>query len=47
MQKDVTVEQMKQYIKAVYNRQTEENRKKLDAYAAMLRDVQLAREKAD
>ena len=47
MQKDVTVEQMKQYIKAVYNSQTEETRKKLDAYAAMLRDNQLAQEKAD
>lgn len=47
MQKDVAVEQLKQYIEAVYNSETEENRKKLDAYAAMLRDVQLAQEKAD
>lgn len=47
MQNDVTVEQMKQYIKAVYNDQTEENRRKLDAYAEMLRDVQFTQEKTD
>ena len=46
MQNDVTVEQMKQYIKAVYNDQTKENKRKLNAYAAMLRDVQLAQEKS-
>ena len=47
MQEDVTVEQMRQYIKAVYKSQTQENKRKLDAYAALLRDVQLAQEKAD
>ena len=47
MQNDVTVEQLKQYIKAVYNEQTEENKRKLYAYAEMLRNVQLTQEKAD